>query len=275
MNPPTFFDRFNALVKGGWLGKLDPTACNVYLVYLAHADADGVAYPSNATVAAALGQKSSDHVRRARAILEKQGLLTRKSFGGTRPGDTSRFVVNVPPCADSAQVCDNGPCAKPAQVCGTGCLPCAESDGYGVPNRRTEQPIEQPKEQQGGATRRAPRRKPTGDHQELITHFVRQWEAKYATPYKFTPKDAKAVQSVLATCDGLAHAQRVVDCFLGDTSWVQTQCHPLPLLASQINKYRAMSKSVSGNGDCIHPNAPIIPPTADQLAAAYPEEVTA
>lgn len=112
-----FFNRFNALIDGGWVARLSGTALRVYLCYLRHMNLEGEAFPSNELLAAEVGQKDPRHVRRARReLVEEYKLLTQVSEGGSHPGDTSRFLVNVPPLMGGG----NGP-------------PCEGQDGGRIP----------------------------------------------------------------------------------------------------------------------------------------------
>jgi hypothetical protein len=156
------FDRLNTLVDSGLLGDLTETELKVLIVYLRHAGADGVAWPSNATLAARLGHGSQTAARRARQSLVDRHLLERigDSDGGA-PTDTARFRIAIPcadsaqgaarPCADSAQGPDRKPCADSAHASDRrmpqiGAPPCADSAQDPAPIRRSAYKAEQHRE---------------------------------------------------------------------------------------------------------------------------------
>ncbi|MGE5610007.1 MAG: hypothetical protein ACM359_12190 [Bacillota bacterium] len=95
-----------------------------------------------------------------------------------------------------------------------------------------------------------PRKEPTGDHAELIRHFVGGWKAKYGTEYVMAAKDGVAASNLLKAAGGtLTRAVAIVDRFLGcDDPFIVKQRHPLPLLVNQINRFTVAESHESRSG---------------------------
>lgn len=118
-------DRLNALVAGGWLALLKDLELRVWLVYLKHADADGVAWPASDSMGRLLGHTNGAHVRRARKGLIDHGLLVKLA---ERSGPGGKIVapyrLAVPTPCDS---CTSAKLALPNKQSELGSLPSAES----------------------------------------------------------------------------------------------------------------------------------------------------
>ena len=94
------------------------------------------------------------------------------------------------------------------------------------------------------------RKEASGPHHELIRHFRAGWEANYGAEYAWAGKDLKATQRILDAVhrDG-EEAKSLVNKFLADDDpFVADKHHPLPLLLSQINRYRGARKHSGRNG---------------------------
>lgn len=92
-NESSAFKRYNALFDHGWLAVLTPIEVKVWLAYAKHANPEGYARPGVSLIATKLGTRPN-HVRSARASLEKRGLLERLN---NRGGATSCEVRLLTP----------------------------------------------------------------------------------------------------------------------------------------------------------------------------------
>lgn len=93
---PKTYALLNAFVDNGWLGKLTPMPQSVWLAYLRHANAEGESWPSPTRVARYLNHKHPEHVRQARRLLVKLGLLVPVDRGGGRRSGKFRVAVPAP-----------------------------------------------------------------------------------------------------------------------------------------------------------------------------------
>lgn len=89
------FDRRNAFVDGGWLGRLRPLLAAVWIIYDRYADAQGLAFPSASKIASLIHHTGTNAVHKARTELCKLGLLELvDEGGGNRP---AVYRVCTPP----------------------------------------------------------------------------------------------------------------------------------------------------------------------------------
>lgn len=88
-------ERFNALLDGGWLGRLTKIESAVYLAMLKHMNAQCVASVEPRTLASYICHASNSHIREARRALVEFGLLTVINKGGGR--EIATYRLNVPP----------------------------------------------------------------------------------------------------------------------------------------------------------------------------------
>lgn len=92
-----------------------------------------------------------------------------------------------------------------------------------------------------GASKRE--RKPaSGAHHETVRTFCDAWKAKYRAEYRFVDgKDGKHVKWLLGSVGGsVAEVAKAIDAFLADgDQFVAEKRHPIGLLVSGFNKYRA------------------------------------
>lgn len=91
-NRPNPFARWNALVENGWLGVLSHRELRVLLVFLKHADPDGIAFPGTEKVAKLAGL-TPRNASKAIADLEARGVLVTVRPGGGRSKSAWRRVV--------------------------------------------------------------------------------------------------------------------------------------------------------------------------------------
>src|SRR5687768_3352320 len=111
------FERFNALVRNGWLHKraLSETELKVLLVYEMHAKSDGSeTRPALKTIARHLGHAHDGHIRAARRNLVRYGLLSREDGRvGGREKSAARMLVPpkdaVKVVAGSCEQAEGGP----------------------------------------------------------------------------------------------------------------------------------------------------------------------
>jgi hypothetical protein len=89
------FDRFNAFVRTGLMGRLTKKALTVYLSYLCRAGKDGMAWPSNDTLVFESGLSSERWIGQAKEELARFGLLTKLS--DPKKGQSAKFRVEVAP----------------------------------------------------------------------------------------------------------------------------------------------------------------------------------
>ena len=90
------FVSLNALVDGGHLGSLRPFDLRVFIVYLRHANAEGVAWPSPTTIARRLGHAEPSNVRKARRRLVGRGLLRAMDVRGGRANGKYEVMEHPP-----------------------------------------------------------------------------------------------------------------------------------------------------------------------------------
>jgi len=145
---------FNALVDGGWLGRLSAVETHVLIIHFRFMGADGIAWPSCRKIAELLGHSSAHHVQRARRSLIGRGLLV-DAWGWTNGIDARRLKLVIPPPAQSATPGVIG--RRPNRTVTPGALrppPPAQSDPDPRRNRPEtlpyDSPIEQTNEQPGG-----------------------------------------------------------------------------------------------------------------------------
>lgn len=100
-------------------------------------------------------------------------------------------------------------------------------------------------EKAGGVqeTTKATRRKPaSGNHHELIRLFCDTWKARHGVPYTFLEgKDGRHIKWILAALlEDMVEASEIVKAYIGDDdAWLVDKRHPLGILVSNFNKYRA------------------------------------
>lgn len=109
--------RYAAFIDSGWMGRLNKLEICVYLCYLSHADNETFeAFPGAESIARAAGNRSRNHVFKARRSLEQHGLLTcvKQGVRGNGGGLAAVYRVESAPAIDansgpSATVCDTNP----------------------------------------------------------------------------------------------------------------------------------------------------------------------
>jgi hypothetical protein len=89
------FERYNRFVDLGWFAVLPPTQAALWITYNRFANANGVAFPSAATLAKLLGHRNTNHIAAIRKALERHDLLEVIDEGGGR-GNCCHVRVKVP-----------------------------------------------------------------------------------------------------------------------------------------------------------------------------------
>jgi hypothetical protein len=141
------FAALNALVDNGWLSDLSALELAVLLIYIRHADNDGIAYPSASRIAKALGHGGASHGVRARSRLVKMRMMERLPDSGDGKG---RYRVRIGPRAESALGL-KAPSTQGGKRPG-GRADSAQRVGRNPPlEQHIEQHIEQPNQQHAGA----------------------------------------------------------------------------------------------------------------------------
>lgn len=83
-----------------------------------------------------------------------------------------------------------------------------------------------------------PKKKPTGEHHELIDHWGQAWERRYGKPFPFAAapgRNGKHIQALLETL-GFSDAASAMDRYLAcDDGFLNG--HPLGMLISQLSKF--------------------------------------
>jgi hypothetical protein len=86
--------RLDALIDSGWIGRLNPLALRVYLVYLRFGNETGISRIGAGKLARLLGRESIAGVKRARRELVRAGLLNPLDHLYSKKG--GRYLVEIP-----------------------------------------------------------------------------------------------------------------------------------------------------------------------------------
>jgi hypothetical protein len=251
-----FFPRFNALIDGGWLGKLSPVEIAVLMVHLRFMDAGGIAWPSCRKIAEIIGHSTTDSVQRARSNLIKRGLLVDAGEWMNNGIDARhlKLVIAPPDELTTPRRINRGSNRRstPRRIGGT---PPVKSTANPPSNRRDILSYEQLKDSPNESPKRG---EAAGCHSELVRIFCGKWEEKCGRKYTFAKgKDGAHIKSILAVAGGdVQKAEKIIDRYLSDDDPFNVRnSHALGILISKINTYTGdRAPSGRGLGSNGHPN---------------------
>lgn len=119
--------------------------------------------------------------------------------------------------------------------------------------------------------RTAKRKQPTGAHHDTVRAFCDAWKTRYGAAYRFPKaKGGAMVKRLLVDAGGAPEAKQIIDAYFADEDpWLKQQAHPLGVLVSKVNTYRArLAGGSDGEIDFEHAPGPfkICDPTPEQAA---------